>query len=139
MEGRKEKRREGSRERQRDRERDRERGRKGEGGGKGREGETEGFLTAVGLCPCPVHCLAFSTDIQPFSRQVSVQVGQDIPHPYTSCLYENILPRLDLVFERSIIALLLGLLRTDLLAREMSAVTLVIDILGRGTQNRTSQ
>jgi hypothetical protein len=41
----------------------------------------------------------------------------------------NILPKLDLVFERSIIALLLGLFRTDLLAREMSAVTLVIDIL----------
>lgn len=41
----------------------------------------------------------------------------------------NILPRLDRVFERSIIALLLGLFRTDLLAREMSAVTLVIDIL----------
>lgn len=41
----------------------------------------------------------------------------------------NILPKLDRVFERSIIALLLGLFRTDLLAREMSAVTLVIDIL----------
>jgi len=37
--------------------------------------------------------------------------------------------KLDRVFERSIIALLLGLFRTDLLAREMSAVTLVIDIL----------
>lgn len=44
-------------------------------------------------------------------------------------LYLNILPKLDRVFERSIIALLLGLFRTDLLAREMSAVTLVIDIL----------
>ena len=41
----------------------------------------------------------------------------------------NILPKLDRVFERSIIALLLGLFSTDLLAREMSAVTLVIDIL----------
>lgn len=51
----------------------------------------------------------------------------------------NILPKLDRVFERSIIALLLGLFRTDLLAREMSAVTLVIDILRIGTQNSTSQ
>lgn len=37
--------------------------------------------------------------------------------------------KLDRVFDRSIIALLLGLFRTDLLAREMSAVTRVIDIL----------
>lgn len=44
-------------------------------------------------------------------------------------LHLNILPKLERVFERSIIALLLGLFRTDLLAREMSAVTLVIDIL----------
>lgn len=48
----------------------------------------------------------------------------------------DILPKLDLVFDLSIIALLLGLLRTDLFAREMSAVTLVIDILCRKTQDR---
>lgn len=53
--------------------------------------------------------------------RLKAQVGEG-PHL-------NILPRLDRVFERSIIALLLGLFRTDLLAREMSAVTLVIDIL----------
>lgn len=50
----------------------------------------------------------------------------------------NVLPKLDLVFDRSIIALLLGLFRTDLLAREMSAVTLVIDILGARTQHKTT-
>lgn len=49
----------------------------------------------------------------------------------------NVSPKLDLVFDRSIIALLLGLFRTDLLAREMSAVTLVIDILGVRTEDRT--
>lgn len=49
----------------------------------------------------------------------------------------SVLPKLDLVFDRSIIALLLGLFRTDLLAREMSAVTLVIDILRVRTQDRT--
>lgn len=48
----------------------------------------------------------------------------------------DILPKLDLVFDLSIIALLLGLLRTDLFAREMSAVTLVIDILRRKIQDR---
>lgn len=53
-----------------------------------------------------------------------------------SCV--NVLPKLDLVFDRSIIALLLGLFRTDLLAREMSAVTLVIDILRVRTQNKTT-
>lgn len=35
------------------------------------------------------------------------------------------------------IALLLGLFRTDLLAREMSAVTLVMDILGQRREERT--
>lgn len=52
---------------------------------------------------------------------LKAQLGE-VPHL-------NSLPKLDRVFERSIIALLLGLFRTDLLAREMSAVTLVIDIL----------
>lgn len=39
------------------------------------------------------------------------------------------LPRLDLVLDLSIIACLLGLFNTERLAREMSAVTLVMDIL----------
>lgn len=38
-------------------------------------------------------------------------------------------PRLERVLERSMMACLLGLLRTERLAREMSAVTRVIDIL----------
>lgn len=41
------------------------------------------------------------------------------------------LPRLERVLERSMMACLLGLFRTDRLAREMSAVTRVIDILGQ--------
>lgn len=40
-----------------------------------------------------------------------------------------ILPKLERVLDRSMMALLLGLLRTDLLARDISAVTRVIDIL----------
>lgn len=39
------------------------------------------------------------------------------------------IPRLERVLDRSMMALLLGLLRTDLLASDMSAVTRVIDIL----------
>lgn len=53
-----------------------------------------------------------------------------------SCVH--VLPKLDRVFDRSIIALLLGLFRTDLLAREMSAVTRVIDILWARTQHKTN-
>lgn len=40
-----------------------------------------------------------------------------------------VLPRLERVLDRSMMALLLGLLSTDLLANDMSAVTLVMDIL----------
>ena len=43
------------------------------------------------------------------------------------------LPRLDLVLERSMMVCLLGLLRTERLAREISAVTRVIDILEHRT------
>lgn len=39
------------------------------------------------------------------------------------------IPKLERVLERSMMACLLGLLRTERLAREMSAVTRVIDIL----------
>jgi hypothetical protein len=39
-------------------------------------------------------------------------------------------PRLERVLERSMMMCLLGLLRTERLAREMSAVTRVIEILG---------
>lgn len=42
---------------------------------------------------------------------------------------EAFLPRLERVLDRSIMALLLGLLRTDLLANDISAVTRVIEIL----------
>lgn len=45
----------------------------------------------------------------------------------------SFLPKLERVLDLSMMALLLGLLRTDLLAKEMSAVTRVIDIL----QNKT--
>lgn len=40
-------------------------------------------------------------------------------------------PRLERVLERSMMVCLLGLLRTERLAREMSAVTRVMDILER--------
>ena len=46
----------------------------------------------------------------------------------------SVLPRLDRVLERSMIVCLLGLLRTERLAREMSAVTLVMGILGGGEE-----
>lgn len=39
------------------------------------------------------------------------------------------IPKLDLVFDLSMMARLLGLFRTDLLANDISAVTRVIDIL----------
>lgn len=44
------------------------------------------------------------------------------------------IPRLDLVLDLSMMALLLGLFSTDLLAKEISAVTLVIDILQLGNK-----
>lgn len=47
------------------------------------------------------------------------------------------IPKFDLVLDLSIIALLLGLLSTDLFASEMSAVTLVIDILHLMKQSHT--
>lgn len=46
------------------------------------------------------------------------------------------LPRLERVLDRSMMALLLGLLRTDLLASDISAVTRVIDILWQFTHKR---
>lgn len=42
------------------------------------------------------------------------------------------LPRLERVLDLSMMARLLGLLSTDLLANDISAVTLVMDILQRG-------
>lgn len=42
-------------------------------------------------------------------------------------------PRLERVLERSMMMCLLGLLRTERLAREMSAVTRVMEILRDGT------
>lgn len=48
------------------------------------------------------------------------------------------IPRLDLVLDLSMMALLLGLLSTDLLARAMSAVTLVMDIL-QGIESRQTE
>lgn len=47
----------------------------------------------------------------------------------TSCPTGPVLPRLERVLERSMMVCLLGLLRTERLAREMSAVTRVMDIL----------
>lgn len=44
------------------------------------------------------------------------------------------LPKFERVLERSMIACLLGLFRTERLAREMSAVTRVIDILQQRTR-----
>lgn len=44
------------------------------------------------------------------------------------------LPKLERVLERSMMACLLGLFKTERLAREMSAVTRVIDILTGGTR-----
>lgn len=45
-----------------------------------------------------------------------------------------VLPKLERVLERSMMVCLLGLLRTERLAREMSAVTRVIDILKKEIQ-----
>lgn len=45
-----------------------------------------------------------------------------------------VLPRLERVLERSMMVCLLGLLRTERLAREMSAVTRVMDILKQSFQ-----
>lgn len=45
-------------------------------------------------------------------------------------------PKLERVLERSMMACLLGLLRTERLAREMSAVTRVIDILKEETKKK---
>ena len=42
---------------------------------------------------------------------------------------KHVLPRLERVLDLSMMALLLGLFNTDLLARDISAVTLVMDIL----------
>lgn len=44
------------------------------------------------------------------------------------------LPRLERVLDLSMMALLLGLFSTDLLANDMSAVTLVMDILQQQQQ-----
>lgn len=49
------------------------------------------------------------------------------------CVQVCFIPRLDLVLERSMIVCLLGLFRTERLASEMSAVTLVMDILEQTT------
>lgn len=46
-------------------------------------------------------------------------------------------PRLERVLERSMMACLLGLLRTERLAREISAVTRVIDILKEEKKEKT--
>lgn len=46
------------------------------------------------------------------------------------------LPRLERVLERSMMVCLLGLLRTERLAKEMSAVTRVMDILQRSRDAR---
>lgn len=50
--------------------------------------------------------------------------------------HDGKIPRLERVLDRSMMALLLGLLRTDLLASDMSAVTRVIDILGNFKQKK---
>lgn len=47
------------------------------------------------------------------------------------------LPKLDLVLDLSIIACLLGLFNTERLASEMSAVTLVMEILSGSKQQKT--
>lgn len=47
------------------------------------------------------------------------------------------IPKLERVLERSMMACLLGLLRTERLAREMSAVTRVIDILKEEKKKKT--
>lgn len=48
-------------------------------------------------------------------------------------------PKLERVLERSMMACLLGLFRTERLAREMSAVTRVIDILKEETKKKNTQ
>lgn len=49
-----------------------------------------------------------------------------------------VLPRLERVLDLSMMALLLGLFSTDLLANDMSAVTLVMDILKQHKQRYVS-
>lgn len=46
-------------------------------------------------------------------------------------------PKLERVLERSMMMCLLGLLRTERLAREMSAVTRVMEILGNGARGES--
>lgn len=48
-----------------------------------------------------------------------------------------LVPKLERVLDLSMMALLLGLFRTDLLAKEISAVTRVIDILGHEERQST--
>lgn len=61
-------------------------------------------------------------------------VIKTVTNTYKTCtsLSETVpvaLPRLERVLDLSMMALLLGLFSTDLLANDMSAVTLVMDIL----------
>lgn len=57
-------------------------------------------------------------------RQGAILASAALP----ACL-AAVLPRLERVLERSMMVCLLGLLRTERLAKEMSAVTRVMDIL----------
>lgn len=71
------------------------------------------------------------------SQILATEVELNLEYLFVISLFEAclgsfcVLPRLDLVFDRSIMALLLGLLSTDLFASEISAVTRVIVILGQ--------
>lgn len=53
--------------------------------------------------------------------------------PGIAVISSTYVPKFERVFERSMMACLLGLFRTERLAREMSAVTRVIDILKQRT------
>jgi hypothetical protein len=70
--------------------------------------------------PSTLNYLAWSFYCHPLESNVQIAST----HQYCTDL-----PKLDLVLDLSIIACLLGLFNTERLAREMSAVTLVMDIL----------
>ncbi len=80
---------------------------------------------------------SFSVETDYMSQILVTEVEFNLEYLFLITLFEAcfgsfcVLPRLDLVFERSIMALLLGLLSTDLFASEISAVTRVIVILGQ--------
>lgn len=80
-----------------------------------------------------IRSISLCTSADGRRHKISIELGQRKKkkvkcHQCCVC-QDGKIPRLERVLDRSMMALLLGLLRTDLLASDMSAVTRVIDIL----------